>query len=56
MGIQRSLNNLRQVFLDIAVLVETQGEKIDDIERNVANAGSGALSVVGLTVCSMPSR
>ncbi|KAI4314832.1 hypothetical protein L6164_027700 [Bauhinia variegata] len=36
--IQRSLNKLRQVFLDMAVLVETQGEKIDDIEENVANA------------------
>ena len=40
MGIQRSLNNVHQVFLDMAVLVETQGEKIDDIERNVANARS----------------
>ncbi|XP_057481713.1 syntaxin-112 [Actinidia eriantha] len=40
MGIQRSLNNLHQVFLDMAVLVETQGEKIDDIEGNVANARS----------------
>lgn len=40
MDIQRSLNNLHQVFLDMAVLVETQGEKIDDIEQNVANAGS----------------
>ncbi|OMO56939.1 hypothetical protein CCACVL1_26153 [Corchorus capsularis] len=37
--LQRSLQRLHQVFLDMAVLVETQGEKIDDIEENVANAG-----------------
>ncbi|KAK3003496.1 hypothetical protein RJ639_019830 [Escallonia herrerae] len=40
MDIQRSLNKLHQVFLDMAVLVETQGQQIDDIEHNVANAGS----------------
>ncbi|XP_041001278.1 syntaxin-112 [Juglans microcarpa x Juglans regia] len=40
MDIQRSLNKLHQVFLDMAVLVETQGEKIDDIEENLANVGS----------------
>uniref|UniRef100_A0A2P2MW67 Syntaxin-112 n=1 Tax=Rhizophora mucronata TaxID=61149 RepID=A0A2P2MW67_RHIMU len=40
MDIQRSLKRLHQVFLDMAVLVETQGEKIDDIEENVVNAGS----------------
>ncbi|KAL3525370.1 hypothetical protein ACH5RR_013742 [Cinchona calisaya] len=40
MDIQRSLSKLHQVFLDMAVLVETQGEQIDDIEHNVANAGS----------------
>ncbi|XP_035540686.1 syntaxin-112-like isoform X2 [Juglans regia] len=34
--IQRSLTELHQVFLDMAVLVETQGEKINDIEENVA--------------------
>uniref|UniRef100_A0A803PFF4 t-SNARE coiled-coil homology domain-containing protein n=1 Tax=Cannabis sativa TaxID=3483 RepID=A0A803PFF4_CANSA len=39
LDIQRSLNKLHQVFLDMAVLVEIQGEKIDDIEENVANAG-----------------
>ncbi|KAI4327617.1 hypothetical protein L6164_020056 [Bauhinia variegata] len=37
-NLQRSLNKLQQVFLDMAVLVETQGEKIDDIEENVTNA------------------
>ncbi|KAK1587946.1 hypothetical protein Q3G72_018538 [Acer saccharum] len=39
MDIQRSLTKLHQVFLDMAVLVETQGEKIDDIEENVVSAG-----------------
>lgn len=40
MDIQRSLTKLHQVFLDMAVLVETQEEKMDDIEENVANAGN----------------
>ncbi|GMY11478.1 syntaxin-112-like [Fagus crenata] len=39
MDIQKSLNKLHQIFLDMAVLVETQGEKMEDIEQNVANAG-----------------
>lgn len=38
--IQRSLTELHQVFLDMAVLVETQGEKINDIEENVVSAGA----------------
>ncbi|CAN6680356.1 unnamed protein product [Malus baccata var. baccata] len=37
--IQRSLTKLHQVFLDMAVLVEAQGEDIENIEENVANAG-----------------
>ncbi|CAI9110797.1 OLC1v1010884C1 [Oldenlandia corymbosa var. corymbosa] len=40
MDIQRSLTKLHQVFLDMAVLVDAQGEDIDDIEQNVAKAGS----------------
>lgn len=36
--IQRSLTELHQVFLDMAVLVETQGEKINDIGENVMDA------------------
>ncbi|KAL8473303.1 hypothetical protein ACS0TY_029550 [Phlomoides rotata] len=40
MDIWRSLNKLHQVYLDMAVMVEAQGEGIDDIERNVAVAGS----------------
>lgn len=39
MDIQRSLNKLHQVFLDMAILVETQGEKLDNIEDNVVSAG-----------------
>ncbi|KAG2703424.1 hypothetical protein I3843_06G128000 [Carya illinoinensis] len=38
--IQRSLTELHQVFLDMAVLVETQGEKINDIEENVVRGGT----------------
>lgn len=38
--IQRSLTELHQVFLDMAVLVETQGEKINDIQDNVVSAGA----------------
>ncbi|RWR82415.1 syntaxin-112 [Cinnamomum micranthum f. kanehirae] len=37
--IQRSLMKLHQVFLDMALLVEAQGEHIDDIEQNVVRAG-----------------
>ncbi|XP_073128990.1 syntaxin-112-like [Henckelia pumila] len=40
MDIQKSLNKLHQVFLDMAVMVEAQGKQISDIEHNVANAGS----------------
>ncbi|KAJ9147066.1 hypothetical protein P3X46_029269 [Hevea brasiliensis] len=40
MDIKRSLTKLHQVFLDMAVIVETQGEKMDDIEENVAKAGN----------------
>ncbi|VFQ75456.1 unnamed protein product [Cuscuta campestris] len=40
MEIQRSLDKLHQVFLDLAVMVEAQGAQIDNIECNVANAGS----------------
>ncbi|KAG8368225.1 hypothetical protein BUALT_Bualt15G0023000 [Buddleja alternifolia] len=38
--IQRSLVELHQVFLDMAVMVETQGEQMNNIEQNVVNAGS----------------
>ncbi|XP_047312534.1 syntaxin-112 [Impatiens glandulifera] len=38
--IKRSLDKLHQIFLDMAVLVEEQGEQMDNIEINVNNAGS----------------
>ncbi|XP_027366819.1 syntaxin-121-like [Abrus precatorius] len=38
--IERNLNELHQVFMDMAVLVETQGEQLDDIENHVARANS----------------
>lgn len=38
--IERNLNELHQVFMDMAVLVETQGEQLDDIESHVARANS----------------
>lgn len=38
--IERSLAELHQVFLDMAVLVEAQGEQINDIESQVNRASS----------------
>ncbi|KAK4775558.1 hypothetical protein SAY87_023519 [Trapa incisa] len=36
--IEKSLLELHQVFLDMAVIVEAQGEKMDDIEHHVMSA------------------
>ncbi|OWM63542.1 syntaxin-related protein KNOLLE [Punica granatum] len=36
--IEKSLLELHQVFLDMAVMVEAQGEKMDDIEHHVMSA------------------
>ncbi|KAI9121926.1 hypothetical protein K1719_006615 [Acacia pycnantha] len=38
--IEKNLKELHQVFLDMAVLVESQGEQLDDIESHVARAQS----------------
>lgn len=38
--IEKSLLELHQVFLDMAVLVEVQGEQLDDIESQVGRAHS----------------
>jgi syntaxin 1B/2/3 len=38
--IQRSLTELHQVFLDMAILVEIQGDEINVIEENVAGAAN----------------
>ncbi|KAK6942523.1 Target SNARE coiled-coil homology domain [Dillenia turbinata] len=37
---ERNLKELHQVFLDMAVLVESQGEQLDDIESQVNRANS----------------
>ncbi|KAL6514557.1 hypothetical protein OROGR_020136 [Orobanche gracilis] len=37
--LQRSLVELHKVFLDMAVMVEVQGDKMNNIEENVASAG-----------------
>ncbi|XP_010528776.1 PREDICTED: syntaxin-related protein KNOLLE [Tarenaya hassleriana] len=37
--IEKSLLELHQVFLDMAVMVEAQGEQMDEIEHHVMNAG-----------------
>ncbi|KAG5000128.1 hypothetical protein JHK85_021747 [Glycine max] len=42
MDIQRSLNMLDQIFVDIAILVETQGENLDSIEDRVASVVNNA--------------
>ncbi|XP_058114355.1 syntaxin-124-like [Magnolia sinica] len=38
--IERNLLELHQVFLDMAALVEAQGQQLNDIESNVAHASS----------------
>lgn len=38
--IERNLKELHQVFMDMAVLVESQGEQLDDIESHVNRAHS----------------
>ncbi|KAI6673969.1 hypothetical protein NL676_001875 [Syzygium grande] len=37
---EKNLKELHQVFLDMAVLVQSQGEQLDDIESQVARANS----------------
>ena len=39
-AMERNLNELHQVFLDMAVLVQAQGEQIDNIESHVDRASS----------------
>lgn len=38
--LENNLKELHQVFLDMAVLVEHQGEQLDDIESNMQRANS----------------
>ena len=35
-GLEKSLMELHQIFLDMAVLVEAQGEMLDNIENQVS--------------------
>ncbi|KOM39119.1 hypothetical protein LR48_Vigan03g250100 [Vigna angularis] len=44
--IERSLHELHQVFLDMAVLVQHQGEHLDDIESHMALANSSVIKGV----------
>jgi syntaxin 1B/2/3 len=37
---EKNLKELHQVFLDMAVLVQAQGEQLDDIESHVGRANS----------------
>lgn len=38
--LERNLKELHQVFMDMAILVETQGDQLDDIESHVNRANS----------------
>ena len=40
MDIERNLKELHQVFVDMAILIEQQGEELNDIEANVTRAKS----------------
>ncbi|KAM2229644.1 hypothetical protein ACFX1S_014149 [Malus domestica] len=39
-AMERNLNELHQVFMDMAVLVQAQGEQLDDIQGHVERANS----------------
>ena len=39
LALERSIEQLHQLFVDLAVLVEAQGEMLDNIERQVTMAG-----------------
>lgn len=41
LNIQRSMVQLNQMFMDLAYLVNEQGESIDRIEMNVGMKGKG---------------
>jgi syntaxin 1A len=38
MQIEKSLQELQQLFVDMAMLVTEQGEMIDSVENNIENA------------------
>ena len=41
--LERQLLGLHQIFLDMAVLVEAQGEMLDNIETQARAFGAGSL-------------
>ena len=42
--LERSLLDLHQIFLDMAVLVEAQGEMLDNIEAQVSQKKNGDIT------------
>ncbi|KAL5987263.1 hypothetical protein ACLOJK_038425 [Asimina triloba] len=50
--LQRSLMELHQIFLDMAIFIETQGEHLDDIELNVGSAADYISSGTGGLACA----
>lgn len=38
MKLETSIRELHEMFMDMAMFVETQGEMVNNIERNVVNA------------------
>jgi syntaxin 1B/2/3 len=46
--LEASLLELHQIFLDMAVLVEAQGEMLDNIEKQVSSSSRLQLSVLGV--------
>ena len=50
--LERSLMELHQIFLDMAVLVEAQGEMLDNIEAQVGAWGGGVIFFAGGLVAS----
>ncbi|KAI4369130.1 hypothetical protein MLD38_017614 [Melastoma candidum] len=46
-GIQRNLKELNELFKDMAVLVESQGEEVEDIESQVKKASTDVRSGIG---------
>jgi hypothetical protein len=50
--LEASLLELHQIFLDMAVLVEAQGEMLDNIEKQVRLSGANLQLSTGLNFCA----
>jgi hypothetical protein len=46
--LEASLLELHQIFLDMAVLVEAQGEMLDNIEKQVSSSSPAQPSILGV--------